>query len=185
MNKDGMNHGVQILLERMDTNPEEFEEAFGLGGGKWTDIIGAVTARTKEKKEGMDYGKPLPFLTDSEVNALYEKLEDVRRENFTADILRRLADAPQEREQTELWAQPKYTIGNQPVLGTPVTWGASTTGKISLSRLELSSMTDQQKEQIVDAIKEIKQRRHEEQHEAYEQAVKAEAKRASLRKAIK
>jgi hypothetical protein len=27
MNKDAMNQGVQILLDRMDTNPEEFEDS--------------------------------------------------------------------------------------------------------------------------------------------------------------
>ena len=93
MNKDVMNEGVQILLARMDTNPEEFEEG---NYSKWADIIGAVTARVKEKTEGKDYGKPLPFLSDPEVSALYDKLEDVRRENFTADVMRRLANAPQE-----------------------------------------------------------------------------------------
>jgi hypothetical protein len=41
MNKDVMNQGVQILLDRMDTNPEEFDDYTG----KWGDIIGAVHAR--------------------------------------------------------------------------------------------------------------------------------------------
>lgn len=100
MNKDVMNQGVQILLDRMDTNPEEFEEG---SYSKWSDIVQAVHARVKERTEGKDYGKPLPFLTDPEVNALYDKLEDVRRENFTADVLRRLANAPQEQYQEDLF----------------------------------------------------------------------------------
>jgi hypothetical protein len=29
----------------MDTNPEEFEDDFALGGGKWYDIVQAVHAR--------------------------------------------------------------------------------------------------------------------------------------------
>ena len=185
MNKDVMNQGVQILLDRMDTNPEEFEEG---NYSKWADIIGAVTARVKEKTEGKDYGKPLPFLSDPEVSALYDKLEDVRRENFTADVMRRLANAPQELEQGELWEKPTYSMSNQPVLGTPVTtgtWGASTTGKINLSQVELSSMTDRQKELIADAVDEIKRRRHEDLHKELELAIKKEKKRASLRKAVK
>ena len=89
MNKDVMNEGVQILLDRMDTNPEEFDDY----AGKWGDIIGAVHARKNlPPNVKLVDNHPLPFLTDPEVNALYEKLEDVRRENFTADVLRRLAD---------------------------------------------------------------------------------------------
>jgi hypothetical protein len=113
MNKDAMNQGVQILLERMDTNPEEFDDY----AGKWGDIIGAVHAR-KSIPEEHRKDAPLPFLTDPEVNALYEKLEDVRRENFTSDVLRRLADTPKEIAQQELW-DTSYSSSNHPVLGTP------------------------------------------------------------------
>jgi hypothetical protein len=113
MNKDAMNQGVQILLDRMDTNPEEFDDYTG----KWGDIIGAVHAR-KSIPEGHSKDAPLPFLTDPEVNALYDKLEDVRRENFTSDVLRRLAD--DSVKQQELWANVSaYSTSNHPVLGTP------------------------------------------------------------------
>jgi hypothetical protein len=108
MNKDVMNQGVQILLDRMDTNPEEFEDY----SGKWGDIIGAVHAR-KSIPEENSKDAPLPFLTTPEVNALYEKLEDVRRENFTADVLRRLAD--DSVKQQELW-ETSYSTSNHPVL---------------------------------------------------------------------
>lgn len=192
MNKDVMNQGVQILLDRMDTNPEEFEEG---NYSKWADIIGAVTARVKEKTEGKDYGKPLPFLSDPEVSALYDKLEDVRRENFTADVMRRLANAPQEPLQEELFTSKlTYSTSNLPLVGTPMTGATgttlttsfpNTTGKINLSQVELSSMTDRQKELIADAIDEIKQKRHEQLHKELELAIKAEKKRASLRKAVK
>jgi hypothetical protein len=47
MNKDAMNQGVQILLDRMDTNPEEFDDY----AGKWGDIIGAVHARKSIPEE--------------------------------------------------------------------------------------------------------------------------------------
>lgn len=128
MNKDVMNQGVQILLDRMDTNPEEFEDG---REGKWSDIVQAVHARVKERTDKVDYGKPLPFLTDPEVNALYDKLEDVRRENFTADVLRRLASAPLEQYQEDLF-------GNPPHIGTP------------LKRIEL--MSEREKQDILDAI---------------------------------
>ena len=139
MNKDVMNEGVQILLDRMDTNPEEFDDY----AGKWGDIIGAVHAR-RDIPEAHKKDAPLPFLSDHEINALYEKLEDVRRENFTADVLRRLADAPKEVIQPELW-KTSYSSSNQPVLGTPVTgttWSNPTLTKeeLELKKLQIEEM---------------------------------------------
>ena len=113
MNKDVMNQGVQILLDRMDTNPEEFDDYTG----KWGDIIGAVHAR-KSIPEENSKDAPLLFLTTPEVNALYEKLEDVRRENFTADVLRRLAD--DSVKQQELW-ETSYSTSNVPYIGSSIT----------------------------------------------------------------
>lgn len=132
MNKDVMNEGVQILLDRMDTNPEEFDDY----AGKWGDIIGAVHAR-RDIPEAHKKDAPLPFLSDPEINALYDKLEDVRRENFTADVLRRLADAPQEI-QGDLWGKPSYSPSNVPHIGTPVTIR--------------EKLTERQKEEILDAL---------------------------------
>jgi hypothetical protein len=161
MNKDAMNQGVQILLERMDTNPEEFEDDFALGGGKWYDIVQAVHAR-KNAPEAHRKDAPLPFLTDPEVNALYDKLEDVRRENFTAAVLRRLADTPQEITQQGLWDKPSYSSSNHPVLGTPPsltttlphttgTWGTS-----SITTAQTLSLGDKQKEELVKALEEYR-----------------------------
>ena len=138
MNKDVMNQGVQILLDRMDTNPEEFDDYTG----KWGDIIGAVHAR-KSIPETHSKDAPLPFLTDPEVNALYEKLEDVRRENFTADVLRRLAD--DSVKQQELWDKPIYSTSNIPHIGTPVT-----TRTVTLSEIE--RLTERDKDKILDAL---------------------------------
>ena len=144
MNKDVMNQGVQILLDRMDTNPEEFEDY----SGKWGDIIGAVHAR-KSIPAGHSKDAPLPFLTDPEVNALYEKLEDVRRENFTADVLRRLAGAPVEVLQEDLFDSRSYTT-NVP-LGTAVTTGGSW-GKSSISRAQIELMSEREKDKLLQAL---------------------------------
>jgi hypothetical protein len=154
MNKDAMNQGVQILLDRMDTNPEEFDDYTG----KWGDIIGAVHAR-KSIPEGHSKDAPLPFLTDPEVNALYEKLEDVRRENFTADVLRRLADDSQTIKQQELWANVStYSTSNYPVLGTPpsLTTGTGTWGGSSITTAQALSLGDKQKEELVKALEEYR-----------------------------
>ena len=160
MNKDLMNQGVQILLERMDTNPEEFEDY----AGKWGDIIGAILAR-KNSSDEHSKDAPLPFLSDAEVNALYDKLEDVRRENFTADVLRRLAD--DSVKQQELW-ETSYTTSRLPIGANSLTATLpkhlTTTRKISLSQADITSITDQQKEQLVKALDEYKHQQSKKIH---------------------
>ena len=147
MNKDAMNQGVQILLDRMDTNPEEFDDYTG----KWGDIIGAVHAR-KSIPEENSKDAPLPFLTTPEVNALYEKLEDVRRENFTADVLRRLAD--DSVKQQELWANAStYSTSNSPYVGGSLT----TTIPQPIGRL-----TEREKRYVIDNVEAYKKAKVEE-----------------------
>ena len=190
MNKDAMNQGVQILLDRMDTNPEEFEEG---SSSKWADIMNAVTAR-KNVPEAHAKNAPLPFLTDPEVNALYDKLEDVRRENFTSDVLRRLADTPKEIAQQELW-DTSYSSSNHPVLGTPPsltttlphttgTWGAS-----SITTAQALSLNEREKQQLREALEDyndkINLKEHEKLHKAFGLAVKAEVVKADRKKAVK
>lgn len=158
MNKDAMNQGVQILLERMDTNPEEFEYDIARGGGKWSDIVQALHAR-KNTPEAHKNTTPLPFLTDPEVNALYEKLEDVRRENFTADVLRRLADTPREIVQEDLFDSATYSTINQPLtLRSGTGTGIATWGKSSITTAQALSLGDKQKEELVKALDEYQKK---------------------------
>lgn len=185
MNKDAMNQGVQILLDRMDTNPEEFEEG---SSSKWADIMNAVTAR-KNVPEAHAKNAPLPFLTDPEVNALYDKLEDVRRENFTADVLRRLADTPNEIAQQGLWDKPSYTTSNSPYVGGSLTttlphttgsWGTN-----SITTAQALSLSEREKEQLCEALEDYKLKQHKDLHKAFGLAVKAEAVKADRKKAVK
>jgi hypothetical protein len=177
MNKDAMNQGVQILLERMDTNPEEFDDY----AGKWGDIIGAVHAR-KSIPEEHRKDAPLPFLTDPEVNALYEKLEDVRRENFTSDVLRRLADTPKEIAQQELW-DTSYSSSNHPVLGTP----PSLTTTLPYTTGTSINLSEREKQQLREALEDyndkINLKEHERLHREFGLAVKAGAVKADRKKA--
>lgn len=157
MNKDVMNQGVQILLDRMDTNPEEFEEG---NYSKWGDIIQAVHARVSSP-EVHKKSAPLPFLSDGEVRALYDKLEDVRRENFTADVLRRLANAPQEQYQEDLFDSRSYTT-NAPLGGgalTSTTGAVGTWGKSSVTLAEVQALNEERKQQIIDAMTELNKAR--------------------------
>lgn len=102
---EDMNEGVRIIIERMETHPEEFSHDIH---EKWTDIIGDIMQRVKGKAD------PVPFLNDHEVKVIYDKLRDLERHEFTARVLRRLADTPEEGMQMELPympAIPRRTCG--------------------------------------------------------------------------
>jgi hypothetical protein len=83
-----MNKGVQILLERMNSNPDEFvPDMYGKYPPKWRDIILSVEMRTKG---GKDYQDQLPFLNDKEIKALWEKLRSLHGELFTKQVMNTL-----------------------------------------------------------------------------------------------
>lgn len=78
MNKD-MNEGVRLLIERMKTNPEEFDMGDGAlySSNKWGKLINGamsdVNIFSKEERE-----------------AVKEAFLEARRNNFTADVIRTL-----------------------------------------------------------------------------------------------
>jgi hypothetical protein len=66
-----INKGVQILLERMSSNPDEFIPTLRDGyPKKWRDLLLSVEMRTNG---GKDYRDQLSFLNDKEIKALWDK----------------------------------------------------------------------------------------------------------------
>ena len=83
-----MNKGVQILLERMSSNPDEFVPSLRVGyQNKWRDILLSVDMRVNG---GKDYKDQLAFLTDKEVRALWEKMQSLRGDLFTKQVMNTL-----------------------------------------------------------------------------------------------
>lgn len=64
--------GVEILLERMKTNPEEFIEG---NYSKWSRVLDAGFA----------------VMTEEERTALQERLIEIKREHFNGEVMRVLA----------------------------------------------------------------------------------------------
>jgi len=87
MKIEDMNEGVRILLERMETHPQEFNHGINI---KWGEMVGDIMQRAK------GVANVVPFLHDDEVKAIYDKLRDLERHEFTARVLRKLADTPEE-----------------------------------------------------------------------------------------
>ena len=93
MNPEEMNEGVRILIERMDTHPEEFN--YGIHE-KWSDIISEIM------KHARGHPNTVPFLYPEEVQAVQDKLQKLERDEFTAEVLRRLSSGTSREDVDEL-----------------------------------------------------------------------------------
>jgi hypothetical protein len=83
-----MNKGVQILLERMSSNPDEFIPTLRDGyPTKWRDILLSIEMRTNG---GKDYRDQLSFLNDKEIKALWDKMQSLQGELFTKRVMNTL-----------------------------------------------------------------------------------------------
>jgi len=83
-----INKGVQILLERMSSNPDEFvPDIQGKYPPKWRNILLSVEMRVKG---GKDYEDQLPFLNDKEIKALWQKMQQLQGELFTKQVMNTL-----------------------------------------------------------------------------------------------
>ena len=97
--------GVKILLRRMETNPEEFykrvdtsDEYETIKNVKWHDIIHSVIV---SRHEGKIFGWSL-FLTDTEVDALFEGYAKIRRKEFDNYVMRQLLVTEDKNEGVKL-----------------------------------------------------------------------------------
>jgi len=137
-----MNKGVQILLERMESNPEEFIPIYHLARAdneypkKWRPILNAV----KYRQEG-GVKTHLPYLKDHEVKALWDKMQSILGDNFTKQImLTLLEDAEPEVEYEYKWMPEKKPVAKTKKKRelSSSSWQAdSETQKISLSNVDI------------------------------------------------
>ena len=112
-----LNAGVEIIIERMKSHPEEFIEDKGslIDGdtvvrGRWHKIILAVLTKKKvrvvKNKQEDVYWKELSWMTDEEIDALYDGFMEMMRNKFTGDVMVKLAGETQQvEEETELVTQ--------------------------------------------------------------------------------
>jgi hypothetical protein len=101
-----MNKGVQILLERMSSNPDEFVPTLRDGySQKWRNILLSVEMRVNG---GKDYRDQLAFLTDKEVKVLWEKMQSLRGDLFTKQVMDTLLKDAHEFDP--VFNLPTYTV---------------------------------------------------------------------------
>jgi protein-disulfide isomerase-like protein with CxxC motif len=81
-----MNKGVQILLERIKSNPEEFTpDITGRYPDKWRVVLQQVEGRANDKA-----CRYLDFLSDAEIAEVWRAIQDVRGDQFTKQIMNTL-----------------------------------------------------------------------------------------------
>lgn len=87
-----INQGVQILLNRMDSNPDEFTCCHNQAiKTRWGWVMEAVEYRARKHRDGcLGMDKPFPYLTDYEVELLYDKFSKLQGTSFTNSVLREL-----------------------------------------------------------------------------------------------
>lgn len=113
MNTKNMNEGVQIILARIASHPEEFIHTYNVNTeyhGRWHNLIDNVNKRVE-----LGNDRILAFLTDEEIKAIYDALREVQRDDFTATIMRRITNSENPYElQEQLRAKlSTYPIGGQ------------------------------------------------------------------------
>lgn len=95
-----MNEGVELILRRMETNPEDFEQCWGYDRyrtdrqDKWhifmEDIRYRAEARSDIGHNGITNSNPVPFLTDEEVAMVYKKWLEIQSVAYTKSVYREL-----------------------------------------------------------------------------------------------
>ena len=92
--------GVQILLKRMESNPDEFKGEYG----RWSDIRNGVFAY-KEQGERSPWVRGL---TKAEIDAMYEKLSAIHRAVLDEYVMKNVLEEP---EELKYQAKERYVKG--------------------------------------------------------------------------
>ena len=105
MNIEDMNEGVRMLVNRIESDPQEFDEG---SLNKWGLVLGGFPERYRD------------ILTKDEIEVIEAKLKEAQRANFTSRVMRVLTGAD-EYSQEQAYKDRIYqtTAGrNRPQLGT-------------------------------------------------------------------
>jgi hypothetical protein len=128
--------GVQIILKRMKSNPDEFKEEFG----PWRRLVDSVLSY----KKGGDYDdrQYLKSLTEAEIEALHKVFLPIARQQFDSWVMKQVLAEPEETlrfKATERyshgWNDPRMLAQNAIQPGTVLTvtgGGGGGSGQVKL-----------------------------------------------------
>lgn len=141
-----MNKGVEILIERMGSNPDEFVpiKPYGNIPSKWREFIGAMFAR-KQGTRGDPPFHDLPFISDEDVEAFHAKLNEIRSDHFTKQVMATLLDTPDDSSHKEDSFEYKWQAHKN--IGKTLKAGASAVGWESYGNDQLTQHMEAHLEQ--------------------------------------
>lgn len=91
--------GVKVLLERMETNPEEFVSAYdGLEGSKWANFL-PFSDPDDVACSALDVDYPEHYLSKEECEALRARVRKIYADTYSQRILETLMDAKPKRKR--------------------------------------------------------------------------------------
>ena len=90
-----LSEGVQLLLQRMESHPNEFD----LDRGKWASELNVVYARVTGKTPPQ---RAEPWLSTAEVEALWDKYVEIKQRDFHGHVMTKLFDE-QEKEGIDVY----------------------------------------------------------------------------------
>ena len=90
-----LSEGVQLLLQRMESHPNEFD----LDRGKWASELNVVYARVTGKTPPQ---RAEPWLSTAEVEALWDKYVEIKQRDFHGHVMKKLFDG-EEKEGIDVY----------------------------------------------------------------------------------
>lgn len=104
MNLEDMNEGVRMLVKRIESDPQEFEDG---SLTKWGRVLGGFPERYRD------------VLTKDEIEVIEAKLKEAQRTNFTSLVMRVLTGSDEYSEEQAYKNQIyQTTAGRNRGLGT-------------------------------------------------------------------
>jgi hypothetical protein len=116
--------GVQIILKRMESNPEEFNVGGG-NYGKWGRILEQVVIVKEAGSDKLPFPNHLNGITAAEINAIYDGYCKFLRKRFDDYVMKEIfADAKE--LSSSMTSAPNVVLGNSGLGGSAL--NSTTTG---------------------------------------------------------
>ena len=122
-----MNQGVELVLKRMESHPEEFEVPFIYNdhgyrnSNKWEWLTDRVVRRI-ERPADEDTVDHLSFLTDEEVHLIYGKLAEIQEGVFLRTVMQTTLNKSKPEEESEYVISASQTVSTSQTQ-YPQVWG--------------------------------------------------------------
>ena len=108
--------GVQIILKRMESNPEEFNVSSG-NYGKWGRILEQLVIAKEAGSDKLPFPNHLSGLTAAEQNAIYDGYCKFLRKRFDDYVMREILAEARELS-SPMTSAPNVVLGNSGLGGS-------------------------------------------------------------------